>query len=162
MWPTIVVPWVLLVQLWQVLSSPAGKARPSGCVPVSASCLLGVSPRPLTTSPFSVRAVCLVRLLPPCNSSRFLGDHDAFGVLPWPTPDAVARINRGLAVGSLGAEVGMPCMISRARTLREPLTELVRTGQSAEIRTFAGAGAGYEKAHVGLLRPTGAARCRGH
>src|SRR5215471_10444119 len=70
--PTIAVPCALLLQLWQVLSSPDGKARPSGCVPVSASCLFGVSPRPLTTSPFSFSAVCLVRLLWPCSSSRSL------------------------------------------------------------------------------------------
>src|ERR1700738_4173066 len=71
-WPTIAAPWVLVVQLRQVRSSPGGNALPSGCEPVSASCLLGVSPRPLTISPFSVRSVCLVRLLAPCNSSRSL------------------------------------------------------------------------------------------
>ena len=50
-----------------------GKARPSGCEPVSASCRLGVSPRPFTMSPFSVNAVCLVMLLlSPCNSSTSL------------------------------------------------------------------------------------------
>src|SRR6185437_9117347 len=69
-WPSIADPWVLPVQLWQVLSSPAGKALPSGCEPVKASCRFGVSPRPLTTSPFSVSAVCLLKLLVPCSSSR--------------------------------------------------------------------------------------------
>src|SRR5260370_21374743 len=72
MCPTIAVPCVLFVQLWQVLPSPGGKARPSGCVPGSASCLLGVSPRPLTTSPFSVSAVCLVTLLFACRPSTSL------------------------------------------------------------------------------------------
>src|SRR5712692_8403329 len=37
LWPTIAAPWVLLVQLRQVLSSPAGNALPSICVPVSTS-----------------------------------------------------------------------------------------------------------------------------
>src|SRR5262249_51573267 len=56
-------PCPLLLQLPQVRSSPAAKARPSGCEPVNMSCRLGVSPRPLTTSPFSLSAVCLVSLL---------------------------------------------------------------------------------------------------
>src|SRR5262249_61180103 len=42
LWPTIAAPWVLLVQLRQVLSSPAGKARPSICDPVRTACALGV------------------------------------------------------------------------------------------------------------------------
>ena len=37
MWPTMAAPWVLLVQLRQVRSSPAGKARPSGVEPVRTS-----------------------------------------------------------------------------------------------------------------------------
>jgi hypothetical protein len=49
-------------------------------------------------------------------------------------------------------------MISGPRALREALAELVRTGQTAEIRALAGAGAGDEKGHVGLLRPYAAAR----
>ena len=36
-WPTIAAPCVLLVQLRQVRSSPAGKARPSGIEPVRTS-----------------------------------------------------------------------------------------------------------------------------
>jgi len=131
MCPTIAVPCVLLVQLWQVLSSPGGKARPSGCVPVSASCLQPVD---------------------------ILGDHHPFGVLPRPVPDAVARINGRLTVGRLGAEISVPGMISGTSALREALTDLVGTGQAAEIRAFAGAGAGYEKGHIGLLRPQAAAR----
>jgi hypothetical protein len=49
-------------------------------------------------------------------------------------------------------------VISGPRALREALTELVRTGQAAEIRTFARAGAGYEKGHAGLLCLQAAAR----
>jgi hypothetical protein len=52
-WPTIAAPFVLLVQLLQVRSSPAANAVPSDCVPVKMSCRLGVSPRPLMISPFS-------------------------------------------------------------------------------------------------------------
>src|SRR5512137_2142574 len=59
----------LFVQLLQVLSSLPANAVPSGCDPVRMSCWLGVSPRPLTTAPFSFSAVCLVRLLLPCSSA---------------------------------------------------------------------------------------------
>src|SRR3954468_9494122 len=70
--PSIADPCVLLVQFLQVRSSPAAKAVPSGCDPVSTSCRFGVSPRPLSTSPFSLSAVCLVRLFAPCNSATSL------------------------------------------------------------------------------------------
>jgi len=43
------------------------------------------------------------------------------------------------------------------RGLAEALAQLVSTGQAAEIRAFAGAGAGHEKGHVGLLRSQAAA-----
>src|SRR6478672_494793 len=62
--PTIAAPCVELVQFLQVRSSPAAKAVPSACEPVSTSWRFGVSPAPLMTSPFSESAVCLVRLLP--------------------------------------------------------------------------------------------------
>src|SRR6202790_436056 len=61
--PTIADPCVLLVQFLQVRSSPAANAVPSGCDPVSTSWRFNVSPRPLMTSPFSLSAVCFVRLL---------------------------------------------------------------------------------------------------
>src|SRR3954468_21785691 len=51
-WPTIAAPCVLLVQFLQVRSSPAAKAVPSACDPVSTSCRFGLSPTPLLTSPF--------------------------------------------------------------------------------------------------------------
>src|ERR1051325_4809626 len=35
-----------------------------------------------------------------------LCDHLTLGVLPWPLADTVARILRGLAVGSLGGQIG--------------------------------------------------------
>jgi hypothetical protein len=86
-----------------------------------------------------------------------LGDHHAFGVLPRPAPDTVARIDGRLAVGHLGAEIGMPGVISGRRALREPLADLVGTGQTTEICAFAGAGAGHEEGHIGRLRPQAAA-----
>jgi hypothetical protein len=86
-----------------------------------------------------------------------LGDHHTFGVLPRPAPDAVARIDGGLAVRRLGAEVGVPSVIAGPGALRKPLADLVRTRSTTEIRAFAGAGAGYEKGHVGLLRLQAAA-----
>jgi hypothetical protein len=85
------------------------------------------------------------------------GDDDALGVLPRAVPDAVARIDRGLAVRGLRAEIGMPGVTAGPRALREPLTDLVGPGQTAEIGTFAGPGAGDKKGHVGLLRPRAAA-----
>src|SRR5437879_5815189 len=69
-WPTIAEPSPLLVQLPQVVSPPAVEKRPSGSEPVRMSCSFGVSPRPLTISPFSVKAVCLLRLL--CSECRSL------------------------------------------------------------------------------------------
>src|SRR5258708_276876 len=69
-WPTIAEPSPLLVQLPQVVSPPAVEKRPSGSEPVSISCSFGVSPRPLTISPFSVKAVCLLMLL--CSECRSL------------------------------------------------------------------------------------------
>src|SRR5207248_2899761 len=73
-WPTIAVPCVLLVQFLQVLSSPGGKARPSGIVPVSASCLLGVSPRPLP-----MPALVTKKLIPDCC---------AYAAPPMPSADS--------------------------------------------------------------------------
>src|SRR6202012_5720611 len=61
-WPSIAAPCVLLVQFLQVRSSPASNAVPSGFDPVRMSWRFGVSPRPLMISPFSLSAVCLVRL----------------------------------------------------------------------------------------------------
>ncbi len=36
------------------------------------SCMLGVSPRPLMSSPFSVSAVCLLSVLLPCSEAMSL------------------------------------------------------------------------------------------
>ena len=55
-------PSPLFVQFPQVVSPPAVENMPCGSEPVSTSCMLTASPRPLTVSPFSVSAVCLVIL----------------------------------------------------------------------------------------------------
>ena len=99
---------VLLVQLSQVRSSPAGKAVPSGCEPVRMSCRFGVSPRPLTTSPFSLSAVCLVRLLLAVQLVDILGDDSPLALLPGTVADAVARVDGRAAVGGLRAQIGVP------------------------------------------------------
>ena len=83
---TIAEPCVLLVQFLQVRSSPAANAVPSGCDPVNTSWRLGVSPRPLMTSPFSESAVCLVRLLAPCNSATSLATTTPFEFCHGPLP----------------------------------------------------------------------------
>src|SRR6185369_15712213 len=50
------------------------------------SCLFGVSPRPLLTAPFSVSAVCLVRLLVPCSSATSLAITSPFAFFHGPLP----------------------------------------------------------------------------
>src|SRR5689334_7103532 len=72
LWPTIAAPSPLFVQLPHVVSTLPAIVVPSGCEPVRMSCMFGLSPAPLTTSPRSVSAVCLVRLLLPCSSLRLL------------------------------------------------------------------------------------------
>ena len=65
-------PSPLLLQLAHVVSPPAVEKNPLGSDPVRMSCMLTGSPRPLTTSPFSVRAVFLLMwTLAECRSSTF-------------------------------------------------------------------------------------------
>src|SRR3954469_24681919 len=85
--PSIAAPCVLLDQFLQVRSSPAAKAVPSACEPVSTSCRFGVSPRPLMTSPFSESAVCLERLLlAPCRSATSLATTTPLAFFHGPLP----------------------------------------------------------------------------
>src|SRR5689334_10146251 len=76
----------LLVQLLQVMSSPAANVVPFGCEPVSISCVLGVSPRPLMPSPFSLIDVSLVRLFLPCNSATLLATTTPLAFCHGPLP----------------------------------------------------------------------------
>ena len=93
------------------LSSPAGKARPSGLRAGQDSWRLGVSPRPLITSPFSVSAVCLVRLFWRHAIRRYPWLSSRLWRSPRPRADAVARIDR---VDALSGEVSMPSLGARA------------------------------------------------
>src|SRR5205823_14321693 len=78
--------------------------------------------------------------------------HDAL-----PISDAVARIDRRLPIGGLGAEISAPCLVAGAGRLRQLLAMPVGALQPAEIGALADAVAGHEKAHAGLLRLAGAA-----
>src|SRR5260370_24855001 len=126
MCPTIAVPCVLLVQLRQVLSSPGGKPRPSGCVPVSASCLLGVSPRPLTTSPFSVSAVCLVTLLLPCSPSTSLAITTPLAFCHGPCPMRSRALTAGWPSAACVLRLSVPGVISAPPPRPHALTNLLR------------------------------------
>src|SRR5262245_10966027 len=57
------LPSPLLVQFLHVKSSPPEGRRPSRPAPVRMSCLFGLSPRPLTTAPFSVSELSFDSLL---------------------------------------------------------------------------------------------------
>ena len=78
---------------------------------------------------------------------EILSDDSAGGVIPRSRPDAVARINRGLAVASLCAQVGMPRAIAGVGSRGQHLAMRIRSRESAEVGSFAHADAGDEKAH---------------
>src|SRR5215510_5590362 len=72
-WPSMALPNVLLVQLLQVRLRLPGNAFPSMSEPVMMSCMLGVSPRILTGSPFSLSAVVRpILLLALCRSATLV------------------------------------------------------------------------------------------
>ena len=52
-------------------------------------------------------------------------DDDAFGVLPRALADSVAGVNRGLAVGSAGAQISAPGVVAGSGCLRQRLAMLV-------------------------------------
>src|SRR6185312_13544898 len=96
-WPIIAAPCVLLVQFLQVRSASGPNAVPSGCDPVSTSCRLGVSPRPLMTSPFSERDVCLLRLLAaPCRSATSFATTTPLAFCHGPLPMRSRAFTAGL------------------------------------------------------------------
>src|SRR6185436_2615889 len=70
-----------------VVSPPAVEYRPAGSDPVRMSCSFGVSPRPLTISPFSVSAVSLLILpLPECSSATLLATTTPLALRHGPLP----------------------------------------------------------------------------
>src|SRR5262245_28346215 len=80
-------PSPLLVQLPQVVSPPAVEYMPCGSEPVRMSCMLTGSPPPLTISPFSVNAVCLLTLLAPeCRSSTLFATTTPLAFCHGPLP----------------------------------------------------------------------------
>jgi len=133
----------LLVQLPQVVSRrPSRSARP-GSEPVRISCSFGVSPRPLTISPFSSEAVCVLTLL--CSECRSLALFATTTPLAFchgpcqcgcarhalsPPGNAVLRYARQL--------VGLAPAAWRARAMR------IGTLEPAEISAVALAHAGHE------------------
>ena len=120
-------------------SSPPANAVPSGCEPVRMSCRFGVSPRPLTTlALLGQRGLLGEVVAAPCSSATFFGDHHALGVAPRPVADAVARVDGGLAVGLLGAEVGAPGVAAGAGRLAPALAIGVGALEPAEIGAVAG------------------------
>src|SRR4051794_7790365 len=86
-----------------------------------------------------------------------LGNDHALGVLPWALADAVARIDGHRATSRLRREIGVPGLSAGACRLRQRLAIFVGAVEPAEIRAFAGSGAGDEERHVGLLREGAAA-----
>src|SRR5436190_14399468 len=68
-----------------------------------------------------------------------LGDDGPLGVLPRPLADAVAGIDRRLAVRRLGAEIGMPGTAARAGSLRQLLAMPVGALDAAKIGALADA-----------------------
>src|SRR3954452_21399227 len=81
-----------------------------------------------------------------------LGDGFAFEILPWTVADAVARIDRRLAVGGLGAEIGAPGLSARAVALRQLLAMLIGALEAAEIGALAGPRTDDKECHVRRLR----------
>jgi len=90
------------------------------------------------------------------------GDDHALDVLPRTLADAVVRVDRRLAIGRLGAEIGVPAMAAGTDGLGQALTDSVGSSQATEIGTLAGAGAGHKEGHIGLLRRGAGTRTEHH
>ena len=134
-WPTIAAPAPLLVQLPQVVSSPAGNARAVGLragqdvVPVR-RVAAAVDDLALLVS-----AVCLVRLLLRRAGRR----------RPWRSTTPLAFCHGPLPMRSraltapraLRAEIGAPGLAAGARRLRERLAMAVGALEAAEIGALA-------------------------
>jgi len=80
------------VQLPHVVSPPAVEKFPDGSEPVRTSVHVTGSPRPLTTSPFRIRAVCLLTLLcSECRSFTLFATTTPLAFCHGPFPIAIAR-----------------------------------------------------------------------
>src|SRR5262249_24816296 len=101
-WRRIAEPSPLLVQLPQLVSPPAVEYMPIGSEPVSMSCSFGVSPRPFTGSPFSVRAVSLLILaLAECRSPRLFATTTPFALRQGPFPLRSRALTPAAPLGSV-------------------------------------------------------------
>src|SRR5262249_6088584 len=81
-----------------------------------------------------------------------LGDNLAFEILPGAASDAIAGIDGLRAAGCLGAEVGAPGLVARARGLGQRLALTFGSLQAAEVGALARPAAGDEEGHVRRLR----------
>ena len=91
-------PAPLCVQPPQVVSVAEVSRRPSAVEPVSMSCMLTASPRPLTTSPFSVSEFCLLSWLPAlCRLSTLVATTTPLAFCHGPRPMRSRALTAGLA-----------------------------------------------------------------
>src|SRR5688572_2538997 len=98
-----------------------------------------------------VQAVLLPKLVVRAVEVRHaLRDHDAVVVVPGARPDAVFRVDRGLAGGRLGAEVSAPGLSGDARRIGQRLAMRVSAGETTELRSVTRSGRGDEEAHGSL------------
>jgi hypothetical protein len=107
---------------------------------------------PLTGSPFSVSAVCLLRLLCPWKFIDIAGDDHPCGVLPGASPNPIAGVDGGLVADGARTEIRVPCPVAGADRLGQRLAVLVCTRQATQLPSHARADTGDEKRHGGLLR----------
>jgi hypothetical protein len=153
-WPRMAEPSVLLVQALHVVSVCGANAVPSAREPVSMSCSLGVSPRPLTTATFLVERGGLADVVAVVQVGQVARDQLALGVEPGAGADAVACMDRRRAGGRGGrregaghAEVGAPGLAAGTGRRGQLLAMRVGAGQAAQVGALAAADAGDEEAH---------------
>ena len=119
-WPSIADPWVLLVQLRQVRSSPAGKARPSGLRAGENIVTIGrVADAGNDGAAFRQRRLHAELVVVAVQIVNVLRNNFSLEVLPGTAPDAVARIDGRLAVGGLRAQIGTPGLAAGTGPLRQ-------------------------------------------
>src|SRR4029077_13963355 len=92
---------------------------------------------------------------------KVLGDNLALEILPRTVANTIARVHRGLAVGDLRAQVGMPGFGSRAMPLSQLLTVAVGAVEATEVATLSWAKTRNKERHVWRLRQLGLLRFGG-
>src|SRR5262245_22418526 len=102
-------------------------------------------------APLSQRRVHAKLVIVAVQIIDVLSDDFALEILPRAVANAVTRIDRRLAVGSLGAQIGVPGFSSRAVALCQFLTMPVPAFKTAEIGALAGPDAGDKERHVRRL-----------